>query len=380
MYRIKSIVLSVSLIFFFSCSAKLKISKSNIETVLNKSSEWQIRNFKYAKTGSPAYLHDYGLDAWTNSVFYLGLFEWAGITNNNRYFDWLYDIGEKNQWSIPENFSRYKSIGIYHADELCIGQFYLNMYRQFNERKICDSSLLRINTIVQLPPLDNMYSGNKQKWTWCDALFMAPPVYAKAAEINNNHLYLDYMHREFMDTYNHLYDKEYSLFFRDDSYIGKKERNGQKIFWGRGNGWVVAGIVQILKEMPANYEHRPFYENLLKDMLISLVKLQNKDGFWRTSLLDPESYPAPETSATSLISYAIAYAINNNILPRDEYIRCVEKSWKALVSVVDEDGKLGFVQPIGADPRKVTREMTAVYGIGAFLMAGTEIYKASENF
>ncbi len=371
-------LLFVLLLIFFGCSAKTKISKSNITAVLNNSAEWQMKNFKFAQTGSPAYLHDYGIDAWTNAVFYVGLFNWAEITNNKPYVEWLYNIGEKNQWAIPNNFSKYKNIGIYHADELCIGQFYLDIYKLYKEKKIDDSTILRIDSIIQFPPLDKMTSANKQKWTWCDALFMAPPVYAKVAAVNNNSAYLDFMHQEFMDTYNHLYDKENALFFRDDSYIGKNEKNGRKIFWGRGNGWVVAGIVQILKNMPEEYEHRHFYENLLKEMLTSLVKLQSKDGFWRASLLDPNSYPAPETSATSLITYAIAYGINSGLLSKKEYMPSLEKSWNSLVSVVSKEGKLGYVQPIGADPRKVTQEMTAVYGIGAFLLAGSEMYSITE--
>ena len=55
--------------------------------------------------------------------------------------------------------------------------------------------------------------------------------------------------------------------------------------------------------------------------------------------------------------------------------QAVVKGWNAQVSAVDADGKLGYVQPIGADPKKVTRNMTEVYGVGAFLMGGCEIYK-----
>ena len=57
----------------------------------------------------------------------------------------------------------------------------------------------------------------------------------------------------------------------------------------------------------------------------------------------------------------------------------VEKGWQALVSAVGEDGKLGYVQPIGADPKKVTPDMTEVYGPGAFLLAGTEIYRMAQD-
>lgn len=96
---------------------------------------------------------------------------------------------------------------------------------------------------------------------------------------------------------------------------------------------------------------------------------------WHASLLDPASYPSPETSCTTFIVYALAYGINEGLLDKDTFLPILVKGWNAQVSAVDADGKLGYVQPIGADPKKVTRNMTEVYGVGAFLMGGCEIYK-----
>ena len=76
-------------------------------------------------------------------------------------------------------------------------------------------------------------------------------------------------------------------------------------------------------------------------------------------------------------TYGLAYGLNHHLLDTS-YLPVVRKAWKALTSTVDQNGKVGWVQPIGADPKKVTREMTAVYGVGAFLMAGTEIIKLIE--
>ena len=165
------------------------------------------------------------------------------------------------------------------------------------------------------------------------------------------------------------------MFFRDGSYFDKKEQNGEKIFWGRGNGWVAAGLVNILKLLPEKSAYRPFYESLFKEFVSALAKLQSPNGFWHASLLDPKSYPAPEASATALITYALAYGINNDLLSKDTYLPITKKAWTALISAVDKDGKLGWVQPIGADPKNVTADMTAVYGVGAFLLAGTEMYQ-----
>ncbi len=183
------------------------------------------------------------------------------------------------------------------------------------------------------------------------------------------------MDEQFKKTYQHLYQPEERLFYRDDSYFNRTEANGKAVFWGRGNGWVAAGLANILKILPRDNSRRPFYEALFRELTQRLASLQDKSGFWHASLLDPGSYPAPETSATAMITYALAYGVNSGLLSAGDYAPVVEKAWKALCSVINSEGKLCWVQPIGADPKKVTEEMTAVYGVGAFLMAGAEILR-----
>ena len=350
-----------------------RFDKSEIQSTLNTIANWQMSNFSYKTTGN---LHDYGIDAWTNATLYVGLTEWAKtVDNSEKYYNWLKNIGTTNKWMIPANFKDYPKYQLYHADELCMGQFYLSIYDVYKDAAMIRSTKERIDWIMNNPPDPNMYSGNKQSWTWCDALFMAPPVYLHMGILENDKKYLQFMDQEFRKTYNFLYDHDSKLFFRDGSYFNKKEENGEKVFWGRGNGWVAAGLVNILKLLPKDSEYRPFYENLFKEFVPRLCTLQDKNGFWHASLLDPASYPSPETSATALITYSIAYGINESLLSKEEYLPSLDKAWNALTSVVADNGKVGWVQPIGADPKKVTADMTAVYGVGAFLLAGAEIYK-----
>lgn len=358
-----------------SCSStKTGIDNNKVAEVANRVADWQISNFTYRDSGN---LHDYGIDAWTNGVFYLGLAQWADKSEKQKeYLGWLYNnIGEKNEWSIPANFVNYKPIGIYHADELCMAQLYIDMFSKYNEPKMIEATKERLDSLILYPGNESMSYRNKQTWSWCDALFMAPPVYIGIAQIENDDSYLKFMHEKFMATYNHLYDEGERLFYRDDSYFDKVEDNGQKVFWGRGNAWVVGGIANIIKQMPKDDTRRDFYVNLFKEMSARLAELQHEDGFWHASLLDPASYPSPETSATALITYALAFGINNDILDKHKFHEPMYRAWNSLLSAVDESGKLGWVQPIGADPKKVTAEMTSVYGPGAFLMAASEIYK-----
>ncbi|MBF0574668.1 glycoside hydrolase family 105 protein [Dysgonomonas sp. GY617] len=353
--------------------------KQTLQTTLDKVADWQVNHFTYSKVGSAGYLHDFGIDAWTNATLYLGLAEWAAMLDDGKkYYTWLTQIGDENDWQIPSNFKDMPKYKLYHADELCIGQFYLNMYSVFKKKEMMEATINRVNWIMSNPPNSILTNGSKQAWTWCDALFMAPPVYAQLAQLTGNDDYLLFMDKQFKLTYNYLYDKENKLFFRDDRFFDQRENNGKKVFWGRGNGWVAAGLVNILKTLPTDSKLRPFYENLFSELVGSLVALQSDNGFWHASLLDPKEYPSPETSATALIAYALAYGINADLLNRSDYLPSLEKAWSALSSAVSEDGKLGWVQPIGADPKQVTEDMTAVYGVGAFLLAGTEVYKLAQ--
>ena len=349
---------------------------AGIQKTMAQVAEWQINNFTYQTKGN---LHDFGIDAWTNSVLYLGMLKWAQASDSPiPYFDWLMKIGKENNWTVPANFADYPKYQLYHADELCIGQFYLGMYDVYKQDDMLRAVQERVDWILTHPADTSMKHPNKQCWTWCDALFMAPPVYIHLSKVTGDAKYLKSMHENFLRTYNHLYDRENNLFFRDDSYFDKQEANGKKVFWGRGNGWVLAGIANILELLPTDSELRPFYEKLLVELAARLSQLQDSKGFWHASLLDPASYPSPETSSTALITYGLAYGVNHHLLD-DSYLPVVNKAWDALLSTVNEEGKVGWVQPIGADPKKVTQDMTAVFGVGAFLLAGTEMMKLVET-
>jgi rhamnogalacturonyl hydrolase YesR len=109
-----------------------------------------------------------------------------------------------------------------------------------------------------------------------------------------------------------------------------------------------------------------------------IAGLQDPEGYWHASLLDPEAYPNPETSGSGFFVYALAYGVNSGLLDREKYMPVVWKGWTALQKAVFPDGKLGWVQPIGSNPRLTTQDMTEVYGVGAFLLAASEIYRFSK--
>jgi unsaturated rhamnogalacturonyl hydrolase len=344
---------------------KSDLNNTDVKAVLKAVADWQIRT---PLTHDPA--------DWTNGALYAGMVEWAKIAGNDSYFEWLKGMSEKNNWT---HMSRENPLGRYIADDYCVGQTYIELYRKYKDKKMIEPMRKYFDQILKDPATGDLkFEDTKdywatQRWSWCDALFMGPTVWAKMANVTGNKKYLDFMFKEYKATTDYLFDKDEDLYFRDSNYFTRKEANGAKIFWGRGNGWVFAGLPVIIRELPPKYARKDYFVTIYKEMAAKLIKLQSPDGFWHASLLDPDSYPSPEMSATAFFVYGMAWGVNNGYLDRETYLPAIIKGWKSMVTSVWPDGKVGYIQPIGSDPKKVTREMTEVYGVGGFLMAGTEI-------
>lgn len=364
-------------LFFVLCINNLCLLHAQVPTQVEVKqcmklvADWQINHMKEVTHGELN---------WVNATFYLGLSRWAAIaeqdSHDDSYYKWLMRLGRRNYWQVDQR--------MYHADDICISQTYLSMYDKYKEREMLVPTLARAEWVIMNPPvgsfeLDYSDATTLEHWTWCDALFMAPPVYLHLYNITGDKKFIRFMDKEYKLTYDYLFDKEENLFYRDHRYFDKKEANGAKVFWGRGNGWVLGGLVEMLRELPVKSKYRPFYQELFQKMCRRISRLQNSDGFWYASLLDPASYPSPETSCSGFFVYALAYGINEGLLPKEQFLPIAISGWRALLSAVEKDGRLGYVQPVGADPKNVTREMTEVYGPGAFLLAGTEIYRMLQD-
>jgi unsaturated rhamnogalacturonyl hydrolase len=344
---------------------KSNLTKTDVTAILKAVADWQIRT---PLTHEPA--------DWTNAALFAGIVEWAGIAGDNSYYEWLKDICEKTEWSHMKSDNHLR---MYMADDYCIGQTYIELYRKYKEERMIKPMELYFDSIIARPAtgdlkfVDTDTYWATSRWSWCDALFMGPTVWAKMANVTGQKKYLDFMYKEYKATTDYLYDKDENLYYRDSNYFTKKEANGAKVFWGRGNGWVFAGLPIIMRELPPKYAHKDYFVKIYKEMAAKLLSLQSADGFWHASLLDPTSYPSPEMSATAFFVYGMAWGVNNGYLDKKIYLPAIVKGWKSMVTSVWPDGKVGYIQPIGSDPKKVTREMTEVYGVGGFLLAGTEI-------
>jgi len=313
----------------------------------------------------------HGPDEWHGAPFWAGVVAFAPLSNDReRYLAAARANGERNAWQPgPEPFS---------ADHHAITQSYFMLYAVDRDPKEIEASLRRFDEVLRQPiepSLEFDYDRSERAWVWCDALFMAPPALALATQATGDRRYADRMSRLWWNTTDYLYDRDAGLFYRDSRAFGRREGNGAKVFWSRGNGWVLAGLARVLQYLPADYPERPRFVALFREMARAVAPLQGADGYWRASLLAPESWPGPETSGTALFTFALAWGINAAILGRGEYAPVVRRGWSALVRAVGPDGRLGYVQGPAEGPGPAGPDETEIYGTGAFLLAGSEVYR-----
>ena len=298
--------------------------------------------------------------SWQLCAFYSGVMAAHDATGFPSYRERVRRWAETNEWSIREDRAR-------HADFQCIGQIFLELYRQDRRPHMIEETKSVFDEIMQTP------RSGREMWSWADALFMAPPVLARLGSVTGQQRYFDFLSRQYWDASAPLYDPEYGLYYRDTRYRDRQTVNGHPVCWARGNGWVLAGLARILEALPEDYSGRRRFERRFRAMAKAVASLQGEEGFWPPSLLDPGAAGTRETSGTGFFCYALAWGVNHGHLSRERYEPVVRTAWGALRRSVNEDGRLGWVQPPGSRPAPAVRTDTYPYGAGALLLAGSEV-------
>ncbi len=321
----------------------------HVKAAMRKVADWQLARVN----------RSYSQD-WTFATLYLGMLTASETLHDGRYRDYVQGVAEHYDWRLGPRKT--------HADDQAIGQSYLWLYSRDRNPKYIAPLQAQFDEIMKQPD-----DPKHPVWWWCDALFMAPPVWAQLAEVTHEGKYVDYMDHEWHTTAGLLWDAKEHLFFRDSTYFDKRERNGEKVFWSRGNGWVMGGLVRVLITLPQGDPRRAFYLEKFRAMAERLRVLQGSDGLWRPGLLDANDYPYPEVSGSAFFVYAMAWGVRHGVLDRAVYRPVVAKGWRGLVSHIYEDGRLGCIQPVGAAPGAYSPGASYVFGTGAFLLAGSEV-------
>jgi rhamnogalacturonyl hydrolase YesR len=336
-----------------------------------KVADWQLRHLdRFDYIPESAFRHDTEAPRdWIQAAFYIGLAAFADASHQQRYVDAILAHGVAEGWGFDRRPR--------HADADATGAVWVWAAQHTHDPTKLVPIRLRFDAVLATPSTVSLEFGTdgdtrcQDRWCWSDALFMAPPGWVALSKACGDGRYLAHADREFWATTDSLYDAQEHLYFRDSRFLTQRDAAGRKIFWGRGNGWVFAAVARILTDLPPDHPSRARYEALFKQMAARLVSLQGAQGYWPVSLLVPQD--TPETSGTGFFVYGLAWGIHHGLLPSAGYRPAARRGWHALTAAVESDGKLGWVQRVGAAPDRVGPDDTQLYGVGAFLLAASEV-------
>ena len=322
---------------------------------------------------------------WDNAAYHTGNMEAYFLTGNDAYREYSEKWAEHNQWKGAKSNDRANwkySYGesddyvLFGDWQICF-QTYADLYNILPD----DKRIRRAREVMEY----EMSTPKHDYWWWADGLYMVMPVMTKLHKITDNKQYLDKLYEYITYSDSIMFDPEENLYYRDGKYVYPKHKsaNGKKDFWARGDGWVLAGLAKVLKDLPAEYEHRKFFEDRYRNMADAVVNSQRPEGYWSRSMLDEEHAPGYETSGTAFFTYGLLWGINNGYLNDPKYLDAAQKGWNYLKNVaLQKDGRVGYVQPIGekAIPGQVVdSKSTANFGVGAFLLAACEYVRFLEK-
>lgn len=235
---------------------------------------------------------------------------------------------------LRERFSRVSETDIQglfeadHVDSNVFGAVPLQEYLILGDKTSLDTGIMLAEGQWQ-QPLDNGMS--QQTRYWIDDIYMVNILQVQAYRATGNAKYLQ---RAALQTANYLAKLQQAngLFF-----------HGEKapFYWGRGNGWVAAGLAVILSELPSSNEHYEVITQGYLKMMQALLAFQSDDGMWRQLVDKTESWK--ETSATAMFAYAMLVGVKQGLLDNAIYKQSYTTAWLALQHYINDKGQLSNV-------------------------------------
>lgn len=383
-----------------------------LNTLAIQAKQWtadEVRNIisrvnTYWQTNNPAEVRSF----WDNAAYHTGnievykLFsEREGKKNSTEWtkerqqmLDYSIRWAEHNQWKGAKEPDpakwKYKNYGegqdyvLFGDWQICF-QTYIDLYLIGNgQQPVSNTQDPKIKRAIEVMSYE-ADSKASDYWWWADALYMVMPVMTKMYKLTGDTKYLRKLYENLLYSDSIMLDKETGLYFRDGKYIYPKHKtaNGEKDFWARGDGWVLAGLAKVLQDMPETYVRQPFFVEKYVNLARGVKKLQQPQGHWTRSMADPEQAPGYETSGTAFFCYGLLWGVNHGYLSKKEFGTTIDKAWNYLTKIaLQKDGKVGYVQPIGerAIPgQTVDANSQANFGVGAFLLAACEYCRYLEK-
>jgi unsaturated rhamnogalacturonyl hydrolase len=215
-----------------------------------------------------------------------------------------------------------------HVDWAVFSVVPLEIYIQTKDPKYLNAGLWRADKQWEKPLPNGM---SDQTRYWIDDMYMISALQTQAHRATKKPVYLERAALE-MVAYLDTLQKPNGLF-----HHGTSGTKGQ-FYWGRGNGWMAAGMTELLRELPKS---NPHYTRIMKGYLLmmdALRKTQDAKGMWHQLVDFPDAWE--ETSSTGMFTFAMITGVKNGWLDKKTYTPVARKGWMALVDNLDQNGAM----------------------------------------
>jgi unsaturated rhamnogalacturonyl hydrolase len=236
----------------------------------------------------------------------------------------VFRLSERYKRVIEEGFVNTAN----HVDVNVYGILPLELFRQAGDSAFFRQGMELADGQWESPLPDGL---TVQTRYWIDDVWMIGSLQVQAYRATGKKLYLD---RAAMET------EAYLKRLQQPNGLFHHGTNAP-FFWGRGNGWVAAGLAELLMELPQNHARYPAILDGYVRMMRALLSRQSDSGMWRQLIDNEESWE--ETSSTAMFGYAMTVGVRKGILPKTAYAPACRKAWLALVDHVNGDGKISGV-------------------------------------
>lgn len=212
-----------------------------------------------------------------------------------------------------------------HVDANVYGILPLEIYLQTKDKRYLEQGLAFADGQWKDPLPNGLTSQTR---FWIDDIYMIGSLQVQAYRATGNMIYLERAALE-IDAYVQKLQQPNGLFFHGPE---------AHFFWGRGNGWVAAGIAEVLSELPVSNPHYNVILQGYQRMMKTLADCQAEDGMWRQLIDYDESFK--ETSSTAMFGYAMSVGVRRGLLPEEPYKNAYMKAWSALHEYLNDAGKI----------------------------------------
>jgi len=209
-----------------------------------------------------------------------------------------------------------------HVDFSMFGSLPLEIYIETKDPKYLGLGKTFADAEWENPQPDGLTSETRY---WIDDMYMITILQLQAFRATGDSRYLDRAVKEMMAYIDKLQQPNGLFYHAPDA----------PFFWGRGNGWMAAGMSEILRSLPENHPQRARILDAYRKMMKALVSFQGQDGMWRQLIDRPESFE--ETSGSGMFTFALITGVKNGWLDEDAYGPAARKAWLALAGYVDQN-------------------------------------------